>query len=124
MKFAKRLRQLRKEKGLTQEELGNIFGLAKTTIAGYEKGGKEPKYEILVKIAEYFNVNTDYLLGLSDSKKRIVLKREEFEHLIPPEYKEQTRDLKWIELEDFCKEKDLTAENVRIIIETVLKQVK
>lgn len=124
MEFTRCLNMLIKESGKLQKEIAKDLNIPETTFSGYVRGKSSPGLEILVKIAEYFNVNTDYLLGLSESKKRIVLKREEFEHLIPPEYKKQTRDLKWIELEDFCKEKDLTAENVRIIIETVLKQVK
>ena len=124
MDFARRLKALIKEGDKLQKEIAKDLNIPETTFSGYVRGKSRPDIETLVIIAEYFNVNTDYLLGLSESRKRIVLKREEFEHLIPLEYKEQTRDLKWVELEDFCKERDLTAENVRIIIETVLKQVK
>lgn len=124
MKFQERLKQLREEQDLSKRELAVKLGIPPSTYYDYENGKTQPDLSKIIKIAEFFDVNSDYLLGLSDSRKRIVLKREEFEHLIPPEYKEQTRDLEWIELEDFCKEKDLTAENVRIIIETVLKQVK
>ncbi|MFA5300079.1 MAG: helix-turn-helix transcriptional regulator [Lutibacter sp.] len=124
MTFKERLKQLREEKELSKRELAVKLGMPPSTYNDYEAGRTQPDLPKIVKIAEFFNVNADYLLGLSESRKRIVLKREEFEHLIPPEYKEQTRDLKWVELEDFCKERDLTAENVRIIIETVLKQVK
>lgn len=124
MKFQERLRQLREESDLSKRELAVKLGIPPSTYYDYENGKTQPDLSKIIKIAEFFDVNSDYLLGLSDSRKRIVLKREEFEHLIPPEYKEQTRDLEWIELEDFCKEKDLTAENVRKIIETVLQQVK
>ncbi len=124
MEFQERLKQLREEQDLSKRELAVKLGIPPSTYYDYENGKTQPDLSKIIKIAEFFDVNSDYLLGLSDSRKRIVLKREEFEHLIPPEYKEQTRELEWIELEDFCKEKDLTAENVRIIIETVLKQVK
>jgi transcriptional regulator with XRE-family HTH domain len=124
MKFQERLKQLREEQDLSKRELAVKLGIPPSTYYDYENGKTQPDLSKIIKIAEFFDVNSDYLLGLSDSRKRIVLKREEFEHLIPPEYKEQTRDLEWIELEDFCKEKDLTAENVRKIIETVLQQIK
>ena len=124
MKFQERLKQLREEQDLSKRELAVKLGIPPSTYYDYENGKTQPDLSKIIKIAEFFDVNSDYLLGLSDSRKRIVLKREEFEHLIPPEYKEQTRNLGWIELEDFCKEKDLTAENVRIIIETMLRQVK
>lgn len=59
-----RLKQLRTEKGLTQEELGNQLGLANNTISRYETGSNEPpKFETWQKIADYFNVSVPYLQG-------------------------------------------------------------
>ena len=54
MSFAENLKNLRNNKGITQKKLGEILGLSRNTIAGYENEGKEPKYDILIKIAEYF----------------------------------------------------------------------
>lgn len=102
MKFQERLKQLREEQDLSKRELAVKLGIPPSTYYDYENGKTQPDLSKIIKIAEFFDVNSDYLLGLSDSRKRIVLKREEFEHLIPPEYKEQTRNLGWIELEDFC----------------------
>ena len=56
------LREIRKEHGLTQEKLAKIIGLSRSTITMYETGGSEPDFDILKKIADYFNVTTDYLL--------------------------------------------------------------
>ena len=93
MKFQERLKQLREEQDLSKRELAVKLGIPPSTYYDYENGKTQPDLSKIIKIAEFFDVNSDYLLGLSDSRKRIVLKREEFEHLIPPEYKEQTRDL-------------------------------
>ncbi|MFC0525815.1 helix-turn-helix domain-containing protein [Pontibacillus salicampi] len=62
----KRLRELRKGTGLNQEEISKRFGVARTTYAMYEQGQRTPDYETLQKMADYFEVTTDYLLGRSD----------------------------------------------------------
>lgn len=66
MNFANRLKQLRKENNLTQEELAQKISKTRSTIAGYETERKEPDYETLVLLAKYFNVSLDYLMGVSD----------------------------------------------------------
>ncbi len=58
-----RLRELRRQRGITMKELGNAFGLAESTISQYETGKRQPDNETLVKFAEYFHVTVDYLLG-------------------------------------------------------------
>jgi transcriptional regulator with XRE-family HTH domain len=66
--FSKRLLKLRKEKHMTQEQVGQIIGVRKTAISRYENG-READYDTLVKIAQYFDVSTDYLLGLVDVRQ-------------------------------------------------------
>lgn len=61
-----RLRELRKDKGLTTTELGNIIGCSNPTITNYERGYRKPDPETLIKLAEFFGVSVDYLLGLED----------------------------------------------------------
>jgi transcriptional regulator with XRE-family HTH domain len=68
MKFGERLRQLREEKGLTQEELGKIINQKKANISKYETGRLEPSMGTLITLAKFFNVSTDYLLGVSDER--------------------------------------------------------
>ncbi|MED1201984.1 helix-turn-helix domain-containing protein [Heyndrickxia acidicola] len=65
--FGKRLRELRKKKGLTMKEFGNKFSLAESTISGYENGIRKPDIELVDKFADFFEVSSDYLLGRTDS---------------------------------------------------------
>ncbi|MBS5886271.1 MAG: helix-turn-helix transcriptional regulator [Clostridium sp.] len=71
-----RLKELRKSNNLTQEELGKILGVGKTTISMYENGNSTPNDEIKMIIADYFNVTLDYLLGKSDIKNYDKVKKE------------------------------------------------
>lgn len=70
-KFSARLVSLRKECHLTQGELAETIHLKRSTLAGYESAGKEPDYETLCRLAKYFGVSIDYLLGYSDEKNHI-----------------------------------------------------
>jgi len=63
--IGKRIRTLRTEKQISQEALGNIVTVDKTTISGYETGRITPPLDIIVKMADYFGVSTDYLLGVT-----------------------------------------------------------
>lgn len=67
--FSNRLKELRKDKKITQSELGNILGVAKTTISMYENGNSTPNDDIKLKMCEYFNVSLDYLVGKSNIKQ-------------------------------------------------------
>lgn len=64
-----RLKRLRIEKKLTQSELGNIINVTKVSISGYENGNRSPDTDTLQKLADYFGVSTDYLLGRTDIKE-------------------------------------------------------
>jgi transcriptional regulator with XRE-family HTH domain len=68
MNFGKRLRQLRKEKGLTQAELAKLLSIGESTVSFYESGKRQPDYETLIRLAEVFNVSVDYLLGRTEHK--------------------------------------------------------
>lgn len=58
-----RIRELRKQDNLTMKQLGEILGLAESTISQYETGKREPDHKTLLKISEHFHVSVDYLLG-------------------------------------------------------------
>ncbi|KFM95141.1 XRE family transcriptional regulator [Bacillus clarus] len=60
------IKELRKNNKLTQEQLGNAIRISKMAVSYFEKGKKTPSRETLEKIADYFNITTDYLLGRSD----------------------------------------------------------
>ncbi|OFV69140.1 LexA family protein [Acetobacterium wieringae] len=64
--FASRLKELRKESGLTQIELSTKVGISKSSISMYEANSRKPELETLEALADYFNVNMDYLLGKSN----------------------------------------------------------
>lgn len=57
-----RIRELRKERGLTMKQLGNIIGAAESTMSQYETGKRQPGNEILLKLGEFFDVSVGYLL--------------------------------------------------------------
>lgn len=61
MDFAKRLKELRASRGLTQYDLARELNLAKSSISMYENGKRKPSFEVLEVIADYFNVNMDTL---------------------------------------------------------------
>ena len=64
--FAERLRILRKEKGIRQEQLAQSLGVTQRKISYWERGQTEPDLLSILKISEYFDVTCDYLLGKTD----------------------------------------------------------
>ncbi len=68
--FSKRLIYLRDKKGITQQELADNLNITRQSLSLYEKAERTINIELLAKIADFFNVSTDYLLGLSDVKSQ------------------------------------------------------
>lgn len=66
--IGKIIRKLRIEKGITQSDLSNYLGLTPKMISFYELGERFPPHDIIVKLADYFDVSADYLLGRSGIK--------------------------------------------------------
>ena len=64
--FSQRLRELRLEKGLSMKQLANKINTTDAAISNWENGINEPKISYVISIAKFFNVSTDYLLGLED----------------------------------------------------------
>lgn len=88
--FIKNLSNLLEEEGITQRELAEKIGVTEVTISRYLSGERNPRIEIVSKIANFFNVTTDYLLGLSDEKensstetedKRLIAFRQGYDEL-------------------------------------------
>ena len=59
----KRLKELRKETGLSQYEVAKRIGFSRGQLANYEQGQREPDYQSLEKLADFYDCSTDYLLG-------------------------------------------------------------
>lgn len=64
--FQNIFKRLRSSSGLTQAEMAERLGISRSTIGMYETGAREPDFETLEKIADFFNVDTDFLLGRTD----------------------------------------------------------
>lgn len=64
-----RLKELRKRKGISQLRLATDLNTTQNTISRYETGEREPGIDELIKIADYFNVSVDYLIGRTENPK-------------------------------------------------------
>lgn len=86
MSFPSRLKQLRTQNKMTQEELGKKINVTKVSISGYENGNRSPDTDTLQRIAEVFNVSMDYLFGRTDAPSPLEKEKEsdeiEFEKFI------------------------------------------
>jgi transcriptional regulator with XRE-family HTH domain len=79
--FKDRFKELRLEKGLTLKDMGNILDLSESNMSMYEAGKRQPKgAEDFIKIANFFGVSLDYLMGRTDEKTNIIVKNKDFEY--------------------------------------------
>lgn len=69
MTLGGRIKQLRKKAGLTQSELGKYLKVGKSTISQYETNTNMPDSDMILKIANFFDVSTDYLLGRTNTPR-------------------------------------------------------
>lgn len=91
-KFNLVLKSLRTERNMTQDQLAKILKISRSTIGMYEKGDREPDYETLEAIADFFNVDIDYLLGRTKKTTRIVNPHTLAAHFDGDEYTESELD--------------------------------
>ena len=91
-KFPERLKQLRLEKGDSLRDLAKRFGMNAASFSNYELGKNEPKLSMVEKLAEYYGVSVDYLLGRVDNlRKPVEIEDEELYNIalladkLPPE---------------------------------------
>lgn len=75
--LASRLKELRKSRGLTQKSIADIFNLDTSSICKYESNQASPPSDIVKKFAEFFQVTTDYLYGLSDNPNPPIQQNDE-----------------------------------------------
>lgn len=105
-KFTNRLRELREEKNLTQEQLSNIFNVARSNIGKYENGEVDLSTELLMKYSDFFECSIEYILGITNDKTKTF----NAENYIDKEYISLFRD---------SKAKKLTPEKIRKIIDFI-----
>lgn len=70
MNFSDRLKKIRLERGLTQKQVYDAVGMSAIGYQRYEYGDREPAYQKLLALADYFDVSLDYLVGRSDDPTR------------------------------------------------------
>lgn len=70
-KFAVVLSQLRKERGISQKKAASDLGISQALLSHYEKGIRECGLDFVIKCGQYYNVTTDYLLGVSESRNGV-----------------------------------------------------
>ena len=87
--FQSVLKSLRKSNNLTQEDLAKALKVSRSTIGMYENGSREPDYETLEAIADYFNVDIDYLLGRTLKTTKIMKPTTIAAHFDGDEYTEE-----------------------------------
>ncbi len=71
MDYTKRLRDLREDNDKTQQEVADYLNTSQTMYARYERGANEMPIRHLIKLSRFYNVSTDYILGLTNNPKRV-----------------------------------------------------
>ena len=95
-----KLKELRKEHKLSMKELGKILGLSESTISLYEAGKREPDIKTLIKMADYFKVSVDVLIGRNETNEDDILDTEHGEGTL------DGHSLCMFNFEKMCKELD------------------
>lgn len=114
--FSQRLKELRVNKNLGQKEVGVIVGVSDSSIRKYETGERTPNPDALVKLADFFNVTVDYLIGVSDSKNAPELKTDKSTKKELPTKEEVTRKIIDMVSESGIIEKDFDAKEEEILL--------
>lgn len=109
MNFSLRLKELRLQNKLTQQELGEIVHVSKVSISGYERGDRSPDRDTLTALADYFGVSIDYLLGRERSADFLTKKQRTIAQQIDESFtnEEMTSILDYI---SFVKQRHTTRE--------------
>lgn len=90
--FDRILKLLRTEKKMSQQELADALGISKSSINMYERGERQPNFEVLETIADFFNVDIDYLLGRTTKPTKIINPNTIAAHFDGDEYTEEELD--------------------------------
>jgi transcriptional regulator with XRE-family HTH domain len=98
--FSERLKELRESNSMTQIDLAELLNVSRQSVGGYENNTTEPPTDIVVKIADIFNVTCDYLLGRTNDKYNLNLLSSEDNELLLKLYENKDVLLKLYENKD------------------------
>lgn len=114
-----RLKELRKEEGLTLDEIQNQAGIKRGTYNNYENGVTEPKLDTWQKLADFFNVPVDYLLGISKDRSTLTIddlnpeEQDAYERItdmLSQEYPQTRPEFNWSKIGQLLINSDITEE--------------
>lgn len=88
MSFGSKLKTLRKEKSLSQRQIAESLGMSINSISQYENDKRFPDEKVLVRLCKYYDVTSDYLLGLCETKKSLHVYDELYSNKLDSEQKE------------------------------------
>lgn len=97
--FSEKLRKLRLSKGMTQSQLANSLGIAKSTVSMYENGNREPDFEMLEAIADIFNVDLNSLVSNNEN----ITNKEEIAKVALFGGSEEVTDEMWNEVKNYVE---------------------
>jgi len=118
-KFAERIKGLRTQKDISQEELGNIVGVGKQAVSSWERNESKPRSDVLNQLADFFTVTTDYLLGRTDIPNAKVV---DVTDQIPKEIlKELDIDVAYREVLINAKEAKISPEELAAFVDALSK---
>lgn len=123
MNFAERLKELRKSRKLSQGDIANVLGVTRQAVSQYETGMRKPDYEMMEVLADYFNVDMDYLLGRTDKTTTLAVPTsgQESEYYLD----EETREIVELMHKDpqyrtlFSASRKLSKEDLQIIMSMI-----
>ena len=103
--FAERLKELRKDKNMTQVQLAEELGVSKGTVAMWEIGKREPNFETLNRLSDIFDKRIDYILGYSNDASSPQLTEEDIDQLGRWEVEDQFREIimAYLSLDEYGK---------------------
>lgn len=112
-----RLKEIRQEKKLSQKDLTKKLNISQQAINLYEKGDREPKLETWQKLADFFNVPVDYLLGISKDRSTLTIddlnaeEQEAYERItdmLSQEYPQTRSEFNWSKIGQLLINSDMT----------------
>lgn len=116
MSFGKRLRLLRENENMTQQKLGEIIGVSARVVGYYESDDRFPKDEdTLIKISQYFDVSTDYLLGITDNPTTYKIMKQD----LPNKLKDV--GVEYLEVNKYVKKYGLSKDEIEKLLEFALE---